>query len=148
MIILSRSSLYLFSHWLGFNLTLNRSLFPNDTQQQCDLIGQLIAVWATFENLWQQLFRPNWPHFYKNFGKVSKCFVFLVKHFWATFTAIWRLFTGHTEQQGNLFHSKGRTKLENKKILFPCSLTVWPDLAKCHLFGIMFKTLAILKGFI
>ena len=30
---------------------------------QCDQVGRFIALWATFQNLWQQLFCPNHPHF-------------------------------------------------------------------------------------
>ena len=31
--------------------------------KQCDQIGRFIALWATFQSLWQQLFCPNRPHF-------------------------------------------------------------------------------------
>ena len=47
---------------------------------QCDQIGVLIALWATFQSLWNQLFCQNCPH-----------------HFWTTFIDIWKLFTGHTD---------------------------------------------------
>ena len=30
---------------------------------QCDQIGRFIALWATFQSLWQQLFCPNNPHY-------------------------------------------------------------------------------------
>ena len=30
---------------------------------QCDQIGRFIALWETFQSLWQQLFYPNCPHF-------------------------------------------------------------------------------------
>ena len=29
---------------------------------QCDQIGRFIGLWATFQNLWQQLVYPNLPH--------------------------------------------------------------------------------------
>ena len=32
---------------------------------QCDQIGRFIELWANFQCLWQQLFCPNLPHFYK-----------------------------------------------------------------------------------
>ena len=34
---------------------------------QCDQIGQFIALSANFQSLWQQLFWPNCPHLYKQF---------------------------------------------------------------------------------
>ena len=46
---------------------------------QCDQIGRFMALWATFQSLWQQLFCPH----------------FSSENFWATFIDIWRLFTGH-----------------------------------------------------
>ena len=37
--------------------------FGKVTYKQCDQIKQLIALWATFQSLWQQLFCPNFRHF-------------------------------------------------------------------------------------
>ena len=31
--------------------------------KQCDQIGLIIELWATFQSMWQQLFCPNHPHF-------------------------------------------------------------------------------------
>ena len=47
----------------------------------CDHIGRFIALWATFQSLWQQLFSPNCPHSEAIFVKVSKYFIILVKSF-------------------------------------------------------------------
>ena len=47
------------------------------TTVQCDLIGQFIALWATFQSLWQQLFYPNRPFlFLGNFCKGVNIFHF------------------------------------------------------------------------
>ena len=54
--------------------------------RQCDQIGQVIPLWATFQSQWQQIFCPN------NLGifvKASKIFHFsrgII--FWATFIDI------------------------------------------------------------
>ena len=66
------------------------------TSDQCEQIGRFIALWATFQSRWQQLFCLNCPHCSVIFVKVSKSFIFRVKSFWATFRDIWQLFTGHT----------------------------------------------------
>ena len=65
----------------------------NSCGEQCDQI----ALWATFQSQWQQLFCPNCFHSNTIFVKASKTFIFLVKSFWATFIDIWRLFSGHTD---------------------------------------------------
>ena len=52
--------------------------------EQCDQIGQFIALWATFLTLWQHIFCPN-RHIFRQFLKVSKSFILLVKSFWPTF---------------------------------------------------------------
>ena len=41
-----------------------RSLKEKNKQQsgQCDQIGRFIALWATYQSPWQQLFFPNRPH--------------------------------------------------------------------------------------
>ena len=52
---------------------------------QRDQIGRFIALWATFQSLWQQLFYPNCPHFWAIFMKLSKHFIFLVKSFLGNF---------------------------------------------------------------
>ena len=53
--------------------------------KQCDQIGQFIALWATFQSQWQQYFFPNCPHFWANFVKVSKSFIFPVKSYLGNF---------------------------------------------------------------
>ena len=52
------------------------------TQKQSDQIGRFIALRATFQSLWQQLFCPN---FYTIFVKAKKSFIFLVKSFLGNF---------------------------------------------------------------
>ena len=66
---------------------------------ECAQIGRFIALWATFQSRWQQLFCPNCTHCEAIFVKVSKSFIFLVKSFWATFTDIWQFFSGHTSKK-------------------------------------------------
>ena len=41
------------------------------TVHQCDQIGRIIAHWATFLSLWQQLFSPN-CHIFKQFVRGAK----------------------------------------------------------------------------
>ena len=53
--------------------------------KQCDQIGRFIALWATFQSLWQQFFCPNYPYFSGIFVKVSKSFIFLVISFLCNF---------------------------------------------------------------
>ena len=76
-----------------------------------DKIGRFIALWATFQRLWQSLFRPP---FWEILFKVSKCFIFRVKSFLGNFYRLWRLFTGHTglgvgvgvvEKKEKMFHN-------------------------------------------
>ena len=43
---------------------------------QCDQIGQFIALWATFQSLWQQLFCPNCVTALDKFFKGVKIFHF------------------------------------------------------------------------
>ena len=45
-----------------------KHLFVKDVQS--DQIGRFIALWATFQSLWQQLFCPNFPHFRQIFVKL------------------------------------------------------------------------------
>ena len=52
---------------------------------QCHQIGRFIALWATFQSLWYQLFCPNCPHFEAFFVKVSKSFIVLAKSFLGNF---------------------------------------------------------------
>ena len=66
------SSLASFSHLWYFT----SSGVGDRTLEQCDQIERFIALWATFQSLWQQLFCPNWPHFQAIFVKVSKSFIF------------------------------------------------------------------------
>ena len=67
---------------------------------QCDQIGQFIALWATFQSLWQQLFCSNSLHFWAIL-KGSKSFVLLLNDFWTIFIDIWQLFTGHAAYRPN-----------------------------------------------
>ena len=63
---------------------------------QCDQIGRFIALWVTFQSLWQQLFTKT-AYILGNFCKVIEIFHFSSRHhFWATFIDIGPLFTGHT----------------------------------------------------
>ena len=41
------------------------SIFLFQTSVQCDQIVRFIALWASFQSLWQQLFYPNHPHFWQ-----------------------------------------------------------------------------------
>ena len=52
---------------------------------QCDQIGHIIALWPTFQSLWQQLFCPNYPHFKAIFVKMSKIFMLPVESFFGNF---------------------------------------------------------------
>ena len=44
--------------------------------QQCDQIGRFIALWATFQSLWQQFNLPKSPTFLGNLCKGVKIFNF------------------------------------------------------------------------
>ena len=66
---------------------------------QCDQIGRLIGLWATFQGLWQQLICPNLPHCKAIFVKISNYLIFVVKSFWASFIDIWQLFSRHTDHR-------------------------------------------------
>ena len=48
-------------------------------RKQHDQIGRFNALWATFQNLWQQLFCPNCLHCYIIPVKASKTLIFLVE---------------------------------------------------------------------
>ena len=52
---------------------------------QCDQIGQLIGLWATFQSLWKQLICSNLQHYQAIFVKMSKSLNFLVKSFLGNF---------------------------------------------------------------
>ena len=52
---------------------------------QCDQIEQFIALWVTFQSLWQQLFCPNCPYFWGIFCKDVKIFHFLFISFLGNF---------------------------------------------------------------
>ena len=74
-----------------------RTRFPGQCEKQCDQIGQFIGLWATFQNLWQQLFLTKSYTFLGNFCTGVKIFNFSSEIiFGATFIDIWRVFTGHT----------------------------------------------------
>ena len=77
--------------------------------RQCDQIGRFIALWATFQSLWQQLFWPNCPRFCKG----VKIFYFLVISFWAPFIDIWQLFAGHTVSIGYSLESSTLVSVES-----------------------------------
>ena len=62
------------------------------------LFGHLLKPLAT-------IILPKLPTFLAIFVKVSKCFNFLVKSFWAFYIDIWRLFTGHTGPKSPLMAS-------------------------------------------
>ena len=49
---------------------------------QQDQIGQFIALWATFQSLWEQLFCTKRPHFKANFVKLTISFIFSEIIFW------------------------------------------------------------------
>ena len=67
--------------------------------QQCDQIGQFIALWATFLSLWQQLLSPNCRIFWQ-FVKWVKNFHFSIEiSFGPLFIDIWWLFTCHAGHQ-------------------------------------------------
>ena len=70
---------------------------------QCVQIGRLIALWATFQSLWNIIL----PTFLGNFCLGVKIF-----YFWATFIHIWQLFTGHTEGNNHEWkcHKSGTIK--------------------------------------
>ena len=53
-----------------------RSARAGRGNEQCDQIGRFIGLWATFQNLWQQLICPNLPHSQAIFVKVSKSIIF------------------------------------------------------------------------
>ena len=68
----------------------------NVLSDQCDQIGRFIALWATFQSLWQQLgILPKSPTFFCNLLKGPKSFIFLVKSFLDNFYRQMAMFTGH-----------------------------------------------------
>ena len=70
--------------------------------QQCDQIGRLIGLWATFLSLWLQLVCPNLSHSQAIFVKVLKCIIFLVKSFLGNFYRHLAIFSGHTASDPQL----------------------------------------------
>ena len=50
-------------------------IFDNEAIRQCDQIRRFIALWASFQCRWQELFCPNCPHFWQ-FCKGVKIFHF------------------------------------------------------------------------
>ena len=52
---------------------------------QRDQIGQFIALWATFQSLWRQLFCPSRVTILGNFCNDVKIFNFLAKSFLGNF---------------------------------------------------------------
>ena len=83
---------------------------------QGDQIGRFIALWASFQSLWQQLICPQ---FLGKFVKLSKSFIFLVKSFRATFIQSWQLFTGHTD--AHILRVILYRLLKNRSRLFGCN---------------------------
>ena len=64
-----------------FWIVPNWQLWYKKTHHQSDQIGLFIAVWATFQSLWQQLFLSKLPTFLCNVCKV----IFQVKSFLGNF---------------------------------------------------------------
>ena len=106
-------------------------------QTRCDQIGRFIVLWATFQSRLQQLFCPNCLHFQAIFEKVSKYFIFLWNHIWATFIDIWRLFTGHSAVNNRsllvacyyLDTNPGHRLCHNR---CPDSISKFQSLQQCH----------------
>ena len=92
--------------------------------KQCDQIWQFIELWASFYSLWEQLICPNLPHSQAIFGQVSKSSIFILKSFWATLIDIWRFFSGHTAQNGQVMELFSRWK-EMKARVSPIVKQVW-----------------------
>ena len=82
---------------------------------QCDQIGRFIALRATFQRLWQQLFCPNCPHFRQFLWRCPNL-SFLVESFLGNFYRHWRLFTGHTGLIIDVFGSPRFETLESKTV--------------------------------
>ena len=73
-----------FNNTLSY-LKMNKVISNQEVGCQCDQIGRLIGLWATFQSLWYQLICPNLPHSQANFGKMSKSFIFSLKSFLGNF---------------------------------------------------------------
>ena len=67
------------------------------TDKQRDQIGRFIALWATFQSIWQQYFYPNLLHSLAIFVKVLKSLIFQVKSFLGNFYRHLAIFSGHTD---------------------------------------------------
>ena len=59
-------------------------------------IGQFIALWATFQSLYQQFICPNLPHSQTIFVNLSKYILFLVQSFLGNCYRHLAIFSGHT----------------------------------------------------
>ena len=93
---------YLWRMSLAQSFPIKRGMFRAEKNhllfglQQCDQIGQFLALWATFQSRWQKLFCPNCPHFFDNFWIGVKIFYFSSEIiFGSAFKDIWWHFTGH-----------------------------------------------------
>ena len=67
---------------------------------QCDQIRWFIALWATFQSLWQQLICPNCPHFRGFLYRCQNISFFLVKSFLGNFDDrhLATFYWSHTDQ--------------------------------------------------
>ena len=63
-------------HHIHLLLLIKKHKSQSTRPLQCDQIGRFIALWATFQSLWQQLFCPKSPTFLVNFCKVVEIFHF------------------------------------------------------------------------
>ena len=63
----------------------NEEVYDYDGCSQCDQIGRFIALWATFQSLWQKLYCHNLLHSQAIFVYVSKSLIFLMKSFLGNF---------------------------------------------------------------
>ena len=94
---------------------------------QCDQILQFIALWASFQSQWQQLFCPK-AHVFGNYCKGVKIFHFSQGIiFWAIFMDIGRLFTGHTDCHWQIGTSKW-----HKYYSYSGGLSQWLSLPTFH----------------
>ena len=57
----------------------------NIVYEQCDHIGQFIALWANFSKSAATIIQPKSPTFLDNFCIGVKIFLFLVQSFWGNF---------------------------------------------------------------
>ena len=95
-----KSSLVAVHHWLNNNGNLCWRRFLCGTVT----VWPDWAIYCTLGNFSKAvaaIILTKLPMFYAIFVEVSKSFIFLWNHFWATFIDIWQLFTGHTDCNWN-----------------------------------------------